>query len=75
MPTADGGKVVWAVLEAPRSGPFVRRGPQREALRQESPAFTDGRGSAELPFCAGSSKRATNTETISAPDGDPTLVP
>jgi hypothetical protein len=58
IPTDDGGKVVWAVLEAPRPRPLNRRirsGPEDPA--REVPVFTDGRGLAELPFCAGSSTR------------------
>jgi hypothetical protein len=58
IPTDDGGKVVWAVLEAPRPRPLNRRirsGP--EDPTREPPVFTDGRGLAELPFCAGSSPR------------------
>ena len=57
LPTADGGKVAWAVLEALRSRPTtsrIRSG--RAAASQESPVFTDGRGLAELPFCAGASR-------------------
>jgi hypothetical protein len=56
IPTADGGKVVWAVLEAPRprsSNRRIRSG--REHPTHESPVFVDGRGLAELPSCAGSS--------------------
>jgi hypothetical protein len=74
MPAADGGKVVWAVLEAPRSGPSARRGARQDPRQQESPVFTDGRGLAELPFCAGSGKHKTEDPAGSAPDGDPTPV-
>ncbi|MEP7193097.1 MAG: ATP-binding protein [Actinomycetota bacterium] len=55
MPTADGGKVVWAVLEAPRPyapDPRIRSG--REGATLEPPVFTDGLGLADLPFCAAS---------------------
>ena len=57
LPTADSGQVVWAVLDAPRSRPSSSRiGSTRVAATQEPPAFTDGRGSTELPFCAGSTR-------------------
>lgn len=65
MPTEDGGKVVWAVLEAHRSGPWARRGYDRASVKQESPTFTDGRGSAELPFCAGS--RSPTRDAVPSP--------
>jgi hypothetical protein len=55
LPTADGGKVVWAVLDAPRPSPSprqIRSG--RATPTQESPVLPDGRGPAELPSCADS---------------------
>jgi hypothetical protein len=56
LPTADGGKAVWAVLDAPRTQPSTRRIRSGHAISsQNSPMFTDGRGLVELPFCAGSS--------------------
>jgi hypothetical protein len=73
MPTGDGGKVVWAVLEAPRSGLWARGGYDRATDKQESPTFTDGRGSAELPFCAGS-RSTVQDPAPSPPDGDATLA-
>ncbi len=73
MPTGDGGQVVWAVLEAPRSGPCARRGYERASGKQESPVFTDGQGSAELPFCAGP-RSPTQDPILLPPDGDPTLA-
>jgi hypothetical protein len=49
MPTDDGGKVVWAVLDAPR--PCSSGGLHRSAIeRQESLIRDDARGLAELPF-------------------------
>jgi len=73
IPTADGGKVVWAVLEAPRPPPSNRRiRSGREHPTHESPVFTDGRGLAELPFCAGSSPRPAEGDPIGAAvGGDP----
>jgi hypothetical protein len=52
LPTADGGKVVWAVLEAPRPRPAARRIRLASTATQNSPVFTDGRGMGEPPFCA-----------------------
>ena len=58
LPTADGGKVVWAVFDAPRPGPSTS--PRRsEPATRVSPMFTDARGVAGLPFCAGSSPQPT----------------
>jgi len=57
LPTADGGKVVWAVLDAPRprsvSTEFRSEGASSAV---EPPEFIDGRGTAELPFCAGAGR-------------------
>jgi len=59
LPTADGGKVVWAVLEASRPRPSTRRIRSERAIpTQESPVFTDGRVLA-VPFCAGSGRQPT----------------
>jgi hypothetical protein len=58
LPTADGGKVVWAVLDAPRprfSDRRIRSG--HATTSQESPLFTDSCGLAKLPFCAGLSRQ------------------
>jgi hypothetical protein len=60
LPTCDGGKTVWAVLEAPRPLPSDRRiRSERVTATQGSPIFTDGHGLAELPFCAGASSYRT----------------
>jgi hypothetical protein len=59
LPTADGGKVVWAVLEAPRPRPAARRTRSASTASQNSPVFTDGQGMAELPFCAAASTEPT----------------
>jgi len=74
--TADGGKVVWAVLDAPRPRPPTRRNRSGRATdRQDSPIFTDGRGLAELPFCAGPSRPPTS-DAIRPPQAiDPTFAP
>jgi hypothetical protein len=65
MPTGDGGKVVWAVLEATRPRPASARIQSwQNAVAGESPAFTDGFGSTELPFCAGSKPGPPGGEPI-----------
>ena len=57
LPTADGGKAVWAVLDAPKPRLSSRRNRfEQIGVPQESPVFTDGRGLAQLPFCGGSSQ-------------------
>ena len=61
MPAADGGKVVWAVLEAPRPRTWTSR-IGSEGVK-ESPMFSDGRGLAGLPFCAGSTSAPAGTPT------------
>jgi hypothetical protein len=72
MPTADGGKVVWAVLDAPRPRPLngkIRSG--QDGANHASPVFTDGLGLTELPFCAGSSPRPAEADPVrSAPGAD-----
>jgi len=72
MPAQDGGKVVWAVLEAPRPLPSIRRMPSR---LEDSPVFTDGHGLAELPFCAGSVRRPTADPVPPSQGGDHPFVP
>jgi signal transduction histidine kinase len=75
LPGADGGKVVWAVLEAPRPRPSARRvRSQLASASKESPEFTDGRGLASPPFCAGPTKRATRVSRLPTADEGPTLV-
>ena len=53
LPTAEGGKVVWAVLEAPRPGPSGHIRYERSTAAPDSPGFIDSGGLADLPFCAG----------------------
>ena len=58
MPASEGGKVVWAVLDAPRPKLLTRHvQSEQPGTTHESPIFTDGRGLAELPFCAGQSRQ------------------
>jgi len=58
MPASEGGKVVWAVLDAPRPKLLTRHvQSEQPGTTRESPIFTDGRGLAELPFCAGQSRQ------------------
>jgi hypothetical protein len=60
LPTADGGKVVWAVLNAAPPRPSTSsRGPEPATALQESPAFNNALGSAGLSLCAGSSPHPT----------------
>ena len=58
FPCADGGRLVWAVLDVPlprtASSRLTAGAP---APAQESPIFTDGHGMTELPFCAGGVRR------------------
>lgn len=57
LPTGDGGKVVWAVLEAPRSRPPTARVRSAPATRRQgSPIVTAGRGLADLPVRPGSGR-------------------
>ena len=77
LPTAGGGKVVWAVFDAPRPGPSTS--PRRsEPATRVLPMFTDARGVAGLPFCAGSSPHPTATpspqrgvQTVRPPGEEP----
>jgi hypothetical protein len=56
LPSADGGKVVWAVLNAVRPFPQSdRRRPEPATAHQESPMLTDAPGTAGLPLFALSS--------------------
>ena len=71
LPAADGGKVVWAVLDAPRPLPSDRRiRSERVTAPQDSPIFTDGYGLAGLPFCAGVSTHPTGEPIPARPGGD-----
>ena len=59
FPSADGGQLVWALLDAPRLRPPVSRiGNERPIPVAAAPVFVDGRGLTDLPFCAGSGLRA-----------------
>ena len=74
LPADDGGTVVWAVLEAPRPLPSVRRiRSGRAPERQDSPVFTDGHGLAERPFCAGSARVPKADPVPSLQGGDHTF--
>lgn len=62
LPTIDGGKVVWAVLNAARPRPVsVSRQPEPAAVLEEAPEeaplFTEATRPATLPAFAGSSPR------------------
>jgi len=59
LPTADGGKVVWAVLNAAQSRPASStRRSRSQTTPRESPMFTDACGLADLSFCASSRPRS-----------------
>lgn len=75
MPVGDGGKVVWAVLEAPRPLPSIRRVRPARASDRQSPVFTDGHGLADLPFCAGSSRSSTSDPGTPSQGGDRIFAP
>jgi hypothetical protein len=71
LPAADGGQVVWAVLEAPSPRPSTRRTRSGHTTdRQDLPSFTDGRGLAELPFCAGPGQPRTSGSNRPLQGGD-----
>jgi hypothetical protein len=76
LPTADGGKVVWAVLEAsrPHTSPRGTRN-DLSSPSQTSPGFADGRGLTELPFCGGSSQHRPGKSAPPRPDAGHTSVP
>jgi hypothetical protein len=58
MPAADGGKVVWAVLDATRPQLLTRRSQsEADTTTHQPPIFTDGRDLASLPFCAGHTRQ------------------
>ena len=68
LPAADGGQVVWAVLDAPRSRQSARQNMSGHAdLRDsrelgdgpDSPAVRDGSGPAAVPLWPGSSRPGT----------------
>lgn len=58
IPSAEGGKVVWAVLDAPHPQLLTRQvHPERHFSYQQTPIFSDGSGVSSLPFCAGASRQ------------------
>jgi hypothetical protein len=68
LPTADGGKLVWAILEAPRPRPSTRQAlPDRTSAAQSPPTFTEGYDMAEPPFCAGPSRPAESETPTQGP--------
>jgi hypothetical protein len=75
LPAGDGGKVVWAVLEAPRPLPSIRRVRSLRASERQPPAFTDGHGLAELPFCARSTRTTSSEPGTPAEGADRILTP
>jgi hypothetical protein len=64
LPTDDGGKVVWAVLDAPRPQSSISRIRSEHApASQDAPVFNDGRGLTGLPFCAGFLREVTGGQS------------
>ena len=61
LPTAEGGKVVWAVLNAARPRPPTSpHRPEPATTTQDSPIFADARGPTGLAFSALSSQHPTD---------------
>jgi hypothetical protein len=74
LPSADGGKVVWAVLNATRPGPATSpRRPKLAAALQESPTLTDVLGLTGLAFCARSKRHRRGHGVPAIPGGDQAL--
>jgi hypothetical protein len=73
LPTRDGGKVVWAVLDAPR--PTPSSDPHgTAAARQEALILQHARALAETPFSGDPRLHPTRNATVRAPRGALTLV-
>ncbi|HEX7537794.1 MAG TPA: ATP-binding protein [Dermatophilaceae bacterium] len=70
LPTADGGTVVWAVLDAPRLSTSQPPRKPDTAIR-ESPGFTDALGLGGLPFCAETGLHRTGDRVLPPPGGAP----
>jgi hypothetical protein len=72
LPTADGGTLVWAVLDAALPLPTTSR-PRRvpaDAIRK-SPRFTDAVGLGGLPFCAETGPHRTGDRVPRPPSAAP----
>ena len=72
LPTADGGTLVWAVLDAP-AAPNDQHRPRRvpdDAIRK-SPRFTDAVGLGGLPFCAETGPHRTGDRVPRPPSAAP----
>jgi hypothetical protein len=73
LPTADGGKVVWAVLDAPR--PTPSGDPHGSAVaRQEELILQHARALAETPFGGDPRCHPTRSAMVRTPRGVLTLV-
>jgi hypothetical protein len=73
LPTADGGKVVWAVLDAPRATPSTDAH-SAAAERQEALIVQHARALAESPFQGDPRSLPTRTSTTQVPRAALTLV-
>jgi hypothetical protein len=73
LPTSDGGKVVWAVLDAPQSR--TSGSTHRSAnARQEALILEHARSLAETPFSTDSGPNPAGNHVKPAPGGELTLV-
>jgi hypothetical protein len=76
IPADDGGKVVWALLAAPRPGPSTRpTRATRASKRQDSPIFPAANGLAELPFRTESSEPSPSDPHSPPPGMDQPYFP
>lgn len=73
LPTTDGGKVVWAVLDAPRATPSTDAH-SSATERQEALILEHARALAETPFGGDPRSQPTGSPTTRAPRGALTLV-
>jgi len=75
LPTADGGKVVWAVLNAAHPRPSNSpRPPELATALQESPTSNNAPRLAGLAVRAGSSPQPTGHRVAPTPSGDHTSI-
>jgi len=71
LPTADGGTLVWAVLDAALPRPTTSRPRLPADVIRKSPRFTDAVGLGGLPFCAESGPHRTGDRVPRPPSAAP----